>query len=90
MRRRCASAWRTSTGSSEEELGRSVDIYTELTAERPDDDRRWISLWRVHGRCGDATALDASLRRLRTAVVELGQGDKPDTVHLPLNAQRVL
>jgi hypothetical protein len=30
------------------------------------------------------------LRRLRTALVELGQGDKPQTVCLPPNVQRVL
>jgi len=78
------------SGRLEDELGRAVDLYTELTGERPDDDRRWISLLRVHGRRGDAMGLEASLRRLRTALVELGHGDKPDTVRLPLNVQRVL
>ena len=63
---------------------------TELKAERPDDDRRRISLLRVHGRRGDAMGLEASLRRLRTALVELGQGDKPQTVRLLPNVQRVL
>jgi hypothetical protein len=33
---------------------------------------------------------EASIRRLRTALVELGQAEKPDTVRLPLSVQRVL
>ena len=51
-------------------MGRTSD--TELTAERPDDDRRWISLLRVQGHRGDAMGLEASIRRLRTAMVEPG------------------
>lgn len=78
------------SGSSEEELGRAVDLYTELTGERPDDDRRWISLLRVQGRRGDAMGLAVSVRRLRTALVELGHGDRPETVRVPPNVQRVL
>jgi hypothetical protein len=78
------------TGSSEDELGRAFDLYTELTAERPDDDRRWISLLRIQGRRGDAMGLEFSVRRLRTALVELGQAEKPETARLPLSVQRVL
>jgi hypothetical protein len=78
------------TGESEHELGRAFDLYTELTAERPDDDRRWIALLRVQGRRGDAMGLEASIRRLRTALVELGQAEKPETARLPLSVQRVL
>jgi nucleoid-associated protein YgaU len=78
------------TGRSEEELGRAVDLYTELTAERPDDDRRWTALLRAQGCRGDAMGLEVSLRRLRTALVELGQGDRAESVRLPLNVQRVL
>ena len=78
------------TGCSEDELGRAFDLYTELTAERPDDDRRWISLFRVQGRRGDAMGLEFSVRRLRTALVELGQAEKPETARLPLSVQRVL
>src|SRR5205823_1671277 len=77
-------------GSSDDELSRAVDLYTELTAERPDDDRRWISLLRVQGRRGDAMGLEASIRKLRTALVELGQAEKPETARLPLSIQRVL
>jgi hypothetical protein len=54
-----------------------VELYTGLTAERPDDDRLWVSLLRVQGRRGDGLALQTSLRRLRTALVELGHGDDP-------------
>src|SRR5207237_403392 len=78
------------TGTSEEELGRAFDLYTELTAERPDDDRRWISLLRVQGRRGDAIGLEASIRRLRTALVELGLAEKPETARLPLSVQRAI
>jgi hypothetical protein len=78
------------TGSAEDELSRAVDLYTELTAERPDDDRRWISLLRVQGRRGDAMGLEASIRRLRTALVELGQADNPESACLPLSVQRVV
>jgi hypothetical protein len=31
-----------------------------------------------------------SIRRLRTALVELGQAEKPETASLPLSIQRVL
>jgi hypothetical protein len=77
-------------GGDDHELGRAVELYTELTAERPDDDRLWVSLLRVQGRRGDALGLQASLRRLRTALVELGQGDDPDTVALPFKVQQIL
>jgi hypothetical protein len=30
-------------GSAEQELGRAAELYTELTAERPEDDRLWVS-----------------------------------------------
>jgi hypothetical protein len=58
-------------GTDDRELGRAVELYTELTAERPEDHRLWVSLLRVQGRRGDALGLQASLRRLRTALVEL-------------------
>jgi DNA-binding SARP family transcriptional activator len=77
-------------GTDEQELGRAVELYTELTAERPADDRLWVALLRVQGRRGDVLGLQASLRRLRTALVEIGQGDDPETVRLPSNVQRVL
>src|SRR5262249_57833768 len=51
--------------------------------------RLWTVLLRVQGH-RDAMGLEVSLRRLRTALVELGQGDTPETVRLPLNVQRVL
>jgi hypothetical protein len=34
--------------------------------------------------------LEASIRRLRTALVEFGQAEKPETVCLPLSVQHVL
>ena len=39
---------------------------------------------------GDAMGLEASVRRLRTALVELGHAEKPETARLPLSIQRVL
>lgn len=58
--------------------------------ERPEDDRLWVALLRVQGRRGDALGLESTLRRLRTTLVQLGHGDKPDTVRLPPNVTRVL
>ena len=78
------------SGADDADLGRSVELYTELTGERPDEDQLWVALLRVQGRRGDVLGLQASLRRLRTALVELGQGDDPDTVPLPPKVQRVL
>jgi two-component SAPR family response regulator len=77
-------------GSDEADLRRAQELYTELTGERPDDDHLWVALLRVQGRLGDLLGVQASLRRLRMALVELGQGDDPDKISLPPNVQRVL
>jgi hypothetical protein len=44
----------------------------------------------VQARRGDGMGVEASIRRLRTALVELGQAEKPETARLPLSIQRVL
>jgi hypothetical protein len=81
VRRRLADLY--AAGDHDSDLGRAVALYTELTGERPDDDGLWVSLLRAQGRRGDAIGLQASLRRLRTTLVELGHGDDPDKVALP-------
>ena len=47
-------------------------------------------MFRVCGRLGDQLGLEVSVRRLRTALVELGVGDDADTVPLPPSLERVL
>jgi two-component SAPR family response regulator len=77
-------------GSQDAELLRAQELYTELTGERPDDDHLWVALLRVQGRRGDVLGVQTSVRRLRTALVELGHGADPDKAALPPNVLRVL
>ncbi len=58
--------------------------------EQADAERLWAALFRVCGRLGDQLGLEVSVRRLRTALVELGVGDDADTVPLPPSLERVL
>jgi hypothetical protein len=88
IRRRLADLY--ACGEEDADLGHAVELYTELVAERPDDEQLWVALLRIQGRRGDVLALQTSLRRLRSALVELGQGSDPETVRLPPNVQRVL
>ncbi len=77
-------------GSDDADLRRAEELYRGLTAERTDDEQLWAAWFRTLGRLGDLMGLDASVRRLRTALVELGSGDDPDTVALPPTLARVL
>ena len=88
IRRRLADLY--ACGKEDTDFGRAVELYTELVGERPDDEQLWVALLRVQARRGDVLALQTSLRRLRSALVELGQGIDPETVRLPPNVQRVL
>jgi hypothetical protein len=67
-----------------------LQLYGGLTAEWLDDERLWAALLRVCGRLGAQLGLEVSVRRLRTALVELGVGDDADTVPLPPSLERVL
>jgi hypothetical protein len=72
-------------------LGRAAELYIQLCAEDPEDERLWIALFRVHERAGDVLGLDSSVRRLRAALCELSSGDAdPEQVAIPPNLQRIL
>jgi two-component SAPR family response regulator len=72
-------------------LGRAADLYIQLCAEDPEDERLWIALFRVHERAGDVLGLDSSVRRLRAALCELSSGEvDQETVAIPPNLQRIL
>jgi hypothetical protein len=58
--------------------------------ERPDDEQVWVALLRIQARRGDVLSLQTSLRRLRSALAELGHGSDPETVRLPPNVPRTL
>ena len=77
-------------GSTAQELTRAQELYAGLTAEDLEDERLWTALFKVHGRLGDSLGLEAAVRRLRTALVELGKGDDPDSAALPPGLERVL
>ena len=72
-------------------LARPTDLYIQLCAEDPEDERLWIALFRVHERAGDVLGLDSSVRRLRAALCELSSGEAdPEQVAIPPNLERVL
>jgi hypothetical protein len=49
----------------------------------------WEALARLHERRNDLLGLEASIRRLRSALVELGEGDDPERVIVPPALERV-
>ena len=67
-------------GQSDRELARAEELYVSLVASDALDHRLWESLARLHGRRNDLLGLEATYRRLRSALVELGEGDDPDRV----------
>jgi DNA-binding SARP family transcriptional activator len=71
-------------------LARAEELYAGLTAEDPLNEPLWVALFRVHGRRGDPIGLEASVRRLRSALVELGRAASPDTVVLSTDLENVL
>jgi hypothetical protein len=72
-------------------LARAADLYIQLCAEDPEDERLWIALFRVHERAGNVLGLDSSVRRLRAALCELSSGNvDPEKVPIPPNLERVL
>jgi hypothetical protein len=70
-------------GSADGDLRRAQELYVGLTAEQADDEQLRAALFRVHGRRRDVLGLEASVRRLRTALVEFGTDDEPEHVPLP-------
>jgi hypothetical protein len=58
-------------------------LYILLAHDDPLDHRLWEALARLHGRRNDLLGLEATWRRLRGALVELGEGDDPERVPIP-------
>jgi hypothetical protein len=67
----------------DDDLRRAQELYIGLAGELADDNQVWAALFRTHGRRRDLLGLDASVRRLRSALVEFGEGDDSDRVDLP-------
>jgi hypothetical protein len=80
VRRRLADLLACGSG---EQLVRAQELYTVLAEEDPLDHRLWEALVRLHGRRNDLLGLEATWRRLRGALVELGEGEDPDRVPVP-------
>jgi hypothetical protein len=76
-------------GQSDDELARAQELYVSLVACDALDHRLWEALARLHGRRNDLLGLEATYRRLRSALVELGEGDDPDRVRIPPTLKRV-
>ena len=74
---------------SDQQLGRAQELYIGLAEEDPLDHRLWEALARLHGRRNDLLGLEATARRLRSALVELGEGEDPERVPMPPALERV-
>ena len=73
----------------EDGLARAEELYIGLAQDDPLDRRLWEALARLHERRNDLLGLEASMRRLRSALVELGEGDDPERVIVPPALERV-
>jgi hypothetical protein len=76
-------------GQGDAEFARAEELYVSLVASDALDHRLWEALARLHGRRNDLLGLEATYRRLRSALVELGEGDDPDRVQIPPTLKRV-
>ena len=70
-------------------LDRAEKLYIGLAEDDPLDHRLWEALARVHGRRNDLLGLEATVRRLRSALAELGEGEELDRVPVPPALERV-
>lgn len=70
-------------------LERAEELYIGLAHDDPLDHRLWEALARLHERRNDLLGLEASMRRLRNALVELGEGDDLERVIVPPALERV-
>ena len=64
----------------EDGLARAEELDIGLAEDDPLDHRLWEALARLHERRNDLLGLEASMRQLRSALVELGEGDDPERV----------
>jgi len=74
---------------TDQQLARAEELYIGLAGEDPLDHRLWEALARLHGRRCDLLGLEATARRLRSALVELGEGEDPERVPMPPALERV-
>jgi hypothetical protein len=77
-------------GSEAGDLRRAQELYVCLSAEQADNEQLWTELYRVHGRRRDVLGLEASVRRLRSALVEFGSEEEPERVPLPPGLEEVI
>jgi len=73
-------------------LARAEELYWDLCGEDPENERLWTALFRIHERTGSSLGLEAAVRRLRNALVELGATEVTDidSVPLPPNLERLV
>jgi len=74
---------------TDQHLARAEELYIGLAGDDPLDHRLWETLARLHGRRSDLLGLEATARRLRSALVELGEGEDPERVPVPPALERV-
>jgi two-component SAPR family response regulator len=73
----------------EDGLARAEELYIGLAQDDPLDHRLWEALARLHERRNDVLGLEASMRRLRSALVELGEGNDAEHVIVPPALERI-
>jgi hypothetical protein len=75
----------------DDELRRAQELYIGLAAELARDERLWATLLRTHAKRGDLVALDASVRLLRSARVELAEnGEGPEAIAIPPGLSKLI
>jgi DNA-binding SARP family transcriptional activator len=78
-------------GNDDAELRRAEEMYIGLTGELAEDEQLWAALFRTNAKRGDRLRLDASVRRLRSALAELAEdGDGPDAIAMPPGLGRLI
>jgi two-component SAPR family response regulator len=76
-------------GGTDAELARAEELYKSLVTTDALDHRLWEALARLHGARNDLLGLEATFRRLKNSLVELGEGDDPERVPVPPTLKRV-
>jgi hypothetical protein len=71
------------------EAWRRLRDMHDVVEHQPAIHRLWEALARLHERRNDLLRLEAPMRRLRSALVELGEGDEPEHVTVPPALERV-